>query len=249
MSCGCNGNQYNTPDCSNPAAQESVASWLKNLTYSMLGIFTKTLDSNGNAVWSAQCNPNVNGIFGFPRLQDEGFICYIMRLIQASSFYAGPYDPTQSYIIGKGVAYNNGLYVAIQLVPVGVNPNNTSYWELAPLSGNIGPTGPVGPVGPPGSSLPPRFAFTSVIANYTVLDNDSVILCSGSSAFSVALSAQASYSSGKNVYIQSAATADITIVPNGAQTINGQTSFVLQASTNSSVFLMSDNAGNWRIMS
>lgn len=63
---------------------------MANLVDALFGAITKTVDGSGRAIWTTPCSPN-DEVAGFPRGADEGFICYLLRIIP---FFQGPPGPT-----------------------------------------------------------------------------------------------------------------------------------------------------------
>lgn len=83
MSCNCNNSTYSNtccPDTPYPqVSPESVPSLISNLVNALYGEITKSV-VDGRVVWNVPCDPNNTAeIDGFPRLPDEGLLCYIIR--------------------------------------------------------------------------------------------------------------------------------------------------------------------------
>ena len=83
MSCGCDNLTYDSTCCPEvpypTISPESVPSLIDNLVYALYGTINKTI-VNGRVVWDVPCDPNNTAeIDGFPRLPDEGLLCYIIR--------------------------------------------------------------------------------------------------------------------------------------------------------------------------
>jgi hypothetical protein len=83
MSCNCNNSTYVStccPDIPYPTiSPESVPSLISNLVNALYGEITKSV-VDGRVVWNIPCDPNNTAeIDGFPRLPDEGLLCYIIR--------------------------------------------------------------------------------------------------------------------------------------------------------------------------
>jgi len=79
----CNNDNYNNicrQDIPYPqVSPESVPSLISNLVNALYGEITKSVE-NGRVVWNVPCDPNNTAeIDGFPRLPDEGLLCYIIR--------------------------------------------------------------------------------------------------------------------------------------------------------------------------
>lgn len=82
MSC-CNNDTYPNvcrQDIPYPqVSPESVPSLISNLVNALYGEITKSV-VDGRVVWDIPCDPNNTAeIDGFPRLPDEGLLCYIIR--------------------------------------------------------------------------------------------------------------------------------------------------------------------------
>jgi hypothetical protein len=82
MSC-CNNDAYPNvcrQDIPYPqVSPESVPSLISNLVNALYGEITKSV-VDGRVVWNVPCDPNNTAeIDGFPRLPDEGLLCYIIR--------------------------------------------------------------------------------------------------------------------------------------------------------------------------
>jgi hypothetical protein len=81
MSC-CNDSNSNVCRQDIPYPQissESVPSLISNLILALYGEITKSV-VDGRVVWNIPCDPNNTAeIDGFPRLPDEGLLCYIIR--------------------------------------------------------------------------------------------------------------------------------------------------------------------------
>jgi hypothetical protein len=83
----CNNDNYNNicrQDIPYPqVSPESVPSLISNLVNALYGEITKSVE-NGRVVWNVPCDPNNTAeIDGFPRLPDEGLLCYILRYFNA----------------------------------------------------------------------------------------------------------------------------------------------------------------------
>lgn len=86
MSC-CNNDVYPNvcrQDIPYPqVSPESVPSLISNLVNALYGEITKSV-VDGRVVWNVPCDPNNTAeIDGFPRLPDEGLLCYIIRYFEA----------------------------------------------------------------------------------------------------------------------------------------------------------------------
>jgi hypothetical protein len=83
MSCNCNNSTYVSTCCPEvpypQVSHESVPSLIDNLVNALYGEITKSV-VDGRIVWNVPCDPNNTAeIDGFPRLPDEGLLCYMIR--------------------------------------------------------------------------------------------------------------------------------------------------------------------------
>jgi hypothetical protein len=90
MSCNCNNSYYSStccPDTPYPqVSHESVPSLIDNLVNALYGTISKTV-VNGRVVWNIPCDPNnTTEIFNQPRLDNEGLMCYFIRLANDGTF-------------------------------------------------------------------------------------------------------------------------------------------------------------------
>ena len=241
QSCGCN-------PCTQVQSQESVASILNNLVTTLLGGFTKTV-VNGRATWTSVCDPNELGLACFPRMADEGLVCYLLRILDLIGIFSGGlHNSALPYCKNTMVASTNALYVAIQDVPAGTLITNTSYWQFL-VEAPAGPAGPQGPAGSPGAGGSPNYAILVTPSDVTVGDTDAVVICDNAIPMAVTLPAISGTLSGKWYTVKRGVTssADVTITPDGSDTIDGAGSYVLTAAQES-ITLVSDNVGDWRII-
>jgi hypothetical protein len=87
MSCNNNQNSPCCPEIPYPQiSAESVPSLIGNLVYALYGTINKTV-VNGRVVWDVPCDPNnTTEIFDQPRLDNEGLMCYFIRLANDGTF-------------------------------------------------------------------------------------------------------------------------------------------------------------------
>ena len=77
-------------------SHESVPSLIDNLVNSLYGTITKSV-VGGRVVWNLPCDPSAMAtIFGVPRIQGEGLMCYILRVFGASTTLSGNFQGTFS---------------------------------------------------------------------------------------------------------------------------------------------------------
>lgn len=55
--------------------------------------------------------------------------------------YKNLYNPSVTYYKNNFVLYNNNIYIAIQNVPLGTAPSNTTYWRILTVKGAKGDAG------------------------------------------------------------------------------------------------------------
>jgi hypothetical protein len=252
MSCSSCGNNECSGSC-NPCKQtfnnESLASSLQNLILQLFGTFTETT-VNGRSVWSALCSAETAGIPCFPKSEDEGFVCYFIRILgEIGLFAGGDYNGSLSYCKNTIVASGSSLYVALQTVPVGIAPGNTSYWQLL-LTAPAGAAGPQGPSGTSGGGSAVNYATRTTAVTVTLGDTDAILFCEPSGAMAVNLPLISGALAGKWFEIWTNGASNVTITPNGTDKINFNNTLVstlVLGAAGSSIKLVSNNAGEWRI--
>lgn len=213
MSCSCNS------DC-NPCAQvsstqESVASWLDNLTLTLLGEFTKTI-VNGRATWAAPCDLYSTGLECYPKLTDEGWICYLIRLMDLIGvFVGGTWNPATAYCKNTFVTYGSVSYVALAAVPAGAGTPETrpDLWLAV-----AGP-GPQGPPGPSGAGSAVNYAYRTLVASDTLTDSDAVVFCEPAAAIVVTLPLIATTLPGKWFHIWTNGAFNVQLQITGGDTL------------------------------
>lgn len=233
MSCNCSRTECDTTN-------ESVASWLDNLTKNLFGEFTKTTVNN-RTVWSQLCSSS-SALTCYPRGDDEGFACYILRVMGSIGvFPSGVHSTVNSYCKNSVVTNiaNTIAYRAIQDVPVGVALTDTAYWEVF-----LAPTGLPGPPGPAGPSGVPAYVVVSTAISATATDTDEVIVAT-SSGITITLDAQSAYTGNKWFIITNASSGNVTVAPTGLETINGAASFTLTPNSTINIVAVS---GDWKII-
>lgn len=246
-SCGDTTDACRCNPCSQVLTNESLASALSNLITNLFGAFTKTT-VNGRSVWSQVCNAESTGLSCNPRTTDEGFICYLLRLMDnLGLFFGGTWNNVSTYCKNTFVTYGTASYVALVDVGAGVIPGSDgTKWQLI-LQGSAGPQGPAGPAG---SGSPSTFAFRSTTVNLTLNNTDDVIFCSPAADMTITIPLMSGLDSGKgyqiinvtglhNVTIQSAAT-DTFTSPSGS----AQASYVISSAMETANW-RSKNSGVW----
>lgn len=222
---------------------ESVASQLSNLVSNLFGTLTKTI-TNGRAVWSQACTPD-DSLDAFPRTSGEGLICYLLRIFK--DYFTpliGIHSALNEYYKGQVVADTgtSAFYKAIIDVPVGVAIGNTTYWELILTA----PTGATGATGAAGSGSAINYAIRTETATYGPSGTDAVIFCDPAGAMAINLPAATSVSGKWYKIVNRTGAFDVTITPNGADTINAVASYTL-SNANESVEIVNDNSSNWSV--
>lgn len=233
-----------TPCAPATVTQESVASQLQNLAESLFGPFTKTIE-NGRAVWSAQCDADGESALCLTRGEDEGFICFLLRVINDFGLiFGGTWSSSSTYCKNTYVSYGGGAYVSLQNVPANQQPDiSPAYWQLA-ISGIVGPAGPAGPAG---SSANPTYAVAIKTGNYTTTDTDAVIICQPAGVMQITLPLGSSLTAGKYYFIQTNGAATVTVASTGPNTINGGASETLTVA-GESIEIVFDNVSNWTLL-
>lgn len=166
-----------------------MASVIANFIYWFFGSLTKSLDGNGNVVWTLPCNL-ATGIEGNPRLDGEGLACYFKRLLDegvvglsGTNSYAtlaanftqpavnavvtAQVDTTAPYAVDQFVWGEEGGFYQVTAV---VDATHVTLKNLRPAPDNLGPGGTVhsgkrvfvsGPAAIPGPTGSPGAAGTS----------------------------------------------------------------------------------------
>lgn len=245
--CGSSSNSCECSPCSQVLTSEGLASQISNLTESLFGEFTKTI-VNGRAVWSAQCSPNTTGLACYPKGADEGFICYLLRLMaEIGLFNGGVHNAALAYCKNTLVGSGASFYVSIQAVPAGIAISNAAYWLLI-LTAPAGATGPQGPPGASGSGSATNYAVQTATVDVTLTNSGAVVLCKPAAGVIVInLPAIASVDAGKWYKIWTEGAFAATVTPNGAETIdNGSPSVVLTVPKDS-IEIVADGT-DWKVL-
>lgn len=234
-----------TPCSTGLSTTESMASQIGNLIDELFGTFTKTI-VNGRAVWSAVCSPNDTGLACYPRADGEGWICYIIRVLDAIGVFSPVvWSSLNSYCKNTMVATSTALYVSILAVPAGIDISNGTYWRLL-ITPPAGPAGATGPAGAAGGGSAISYSERVVTISDTALNTDAVVFCEGAGGITITLSAMAAYSGGKWFVINNDTSGTVTITPT-TQTINGAASYVLTVAKES-VTIVARNSTDWKIV-
>lgn len=250
MSCSsCNDESDGCNPCNQVQNNESLASALNNLTVALLGKFVKTT-TNGHSVWTAVCDPNEAGLDCYPRTADEGFVCYILRVLEEIGIFAGgAYDSGTAYCAHTMVSYSDSLYISNQAVAAGILPTNATYWDLLITA----PTGPAGPQGTPGASgagSAVNFAIQTATSDVTLTDTSAEVFCEPAAPMAVNLPAVSLSLTGKWFKIWTDGSFNVTITANGLDRIdyNGTlVSTLVLSVAGSSVELVNNGVSKWRV--
>lgn len=237
-SCGCN-------PCNQALNEESLASQINNLTESLLGTFTKTI-SNGRATWSAECSPNTNGVACFPKSESEGFICYILRVLEQLGIWSATiHDSALTYCKNSMVASGVSLYISKQAVPAGIAISNTTYWLLLITA----PDGPQGPPGASGGGSATNYATQTATVDTVLTNTSAVVFCKpAAGAINITIPAIGTVDPGKWFKIHTNGAFNVTLVRSGGNTLNGAAANITLATVNEAVELIADDAGtDWKI--
>lgn len=236
--CGCTSSGSCSP-CNQVNSQESVASWLSNLTSLLFGAITKTV-SNGKATWSTPCSPTE--VAGVPRGASEGYICYLIRLFAALGWeYVGIWNVVDTYTPNQIVTYNSYYLYRAKTTNTNSNPSlNPADWDLI-LTGQPGP---------PGVGGTPTFPSQVIVASpYLATDSDGVLLVEPIANTIINLDQIATLSVGKWYTIRTnSSTYTVTITPFAGDTINGAASYVLNLSGQSVQLQSVNGSTDWRIV-
>lgn len=253
MTCGCNPPSEQQCDPCAPAllTQESVASWLNNLTLALFGTVTKTIE-NGRAVWSQPCSPEIAALTVDPIAVGQGTLCYILQLFQHIGIFNGG-------IWNAGTTYANNTfvtdptlsfaYVSLQSVPAGTPLSNTAYW-LKVISSGPGPAGPAGPQGPPGpsgSGSTPTSPARILTSAGTITNADGALAFESLAPITQPIPQISALTSGKWFDFWTDGANVVTLTPFAGDTIEGNASYAMVAAGES--FRLQSVSGNtkWRI--
>jgi hypothetical protein len=140
-----------------------------------------------------------------------------------------------------------GPVTGTELIPADQGGATVSLLSAA-LVGPAGPAGPAGPTGPPGPVYP--YSVATIGGDYTATDADDVIFCSlGAASITITLNALGSATFKPKVikWTNAAGATSVTIQGNGADTIDGAASFVLNNVLAALVLWPHAMAGAWRV--
>lgn len=257
MSCGQTGpsSPYGVgctaPPCvPSSVAQESTASMLDNLSLALFGPISKSTVA-GRTVWSAPCTGYQSGVPGLPMNANEGFLCYVIRLISlVGLFNGGVWNASVTYPAQTVVAYGVSLYVSL-VSNTSITPGtNAAVWQLL-LTAPQGNPGNPGPPGPAGGSSSPDFAARVVTTNTTLANTDGVVVCKNTSPMTVTVAAGSTYDAGKYFYVKQSKTgssAAITIQFTGTDRLDGSASYILNTPGENVTFFQEAQTGVWNIL-
>lgn len=242
----CSEDQNCNPCAPQLTTTESLSSEIQNLSIKLFGEFTKTI-VDGRAVWGTLCSPDTDGVSCLSKSPDEGFICYLLRLMSTvGTFPGGVHDSGLAYCKNTLVASGDSLYLSIIDVPVGIAIGNTTYWELL-LTAPAGPAGAQGAPGASGAGSAVNFAVQITTVTVALTNTSAVVICNPAGAMAVTIPLQSSLLAGKWFKIWTNGAANVTITPTGPDTIQGAATYVLSVA-NSAVEIVSDGTGDWKII-
>lgn len=116
----------NCPSCNPPAAlncqDEPIQSQIDNFILSFVGTITKTA-VNGVCIWALPCNLG-DEIPAFPRLPNEGVLCYLYRII-ATGAAVGEANTGANVGAGTGLPFRDktGITLNFRSLLEGLNVN------------------------------------------------------------------------------------------------------------------------------
>ena len=131
-------------------SSESVPSLIDNLVYALYGTITKSVVAN-RVVWNIPCDPNNSAeVPTIPRIADEGLLCYLMRVFQATVGQFSPFTtwaftgngstttyslpPSTNTLASSYLVYINGIVQP----PAAYNISNTTpvniVFQTAPVA-------------------------------------------------------------------------------------------------------------------
>jgi hypothetical protein len=245
MSCtsGCGNNDVaNYVPCS-PCGQtqndESVASWLNNLTTAIFGAITKTV-TNGQAVWSIPCAP-YDEIAGYTKLAGEGQLCYLTRLLPVLGItYLGNWSAVTNYVLGNIVTVGSQYLYRAKAANLNAPPaSNPALWDLILTA----------PTGPPGTgvaaSAPTAIVNTTPV---TLTNSGGVVFCEPGANTVINLPQISAVDAGKWFEIRTnSSTYTVTITPFAGNTIGGGSSYVLNLSGEVVLLRSVSGSADWRV--
>lgn len=151
-----------------------------------------------------------------------------VRLVNAGSTYSGAGDIANVYVVSGNLYYNNGAGVPVQIT-------NGTVVNSSATAATI-------------------FPQTTAASNFSILSSATyieVLVQTTSGAWTISLPAASSVAAGRYFIIKdvtgNAALHNITLSPNGSDTIDNTSSFVLLYNY-SSCFIVSDGSGNWNVL-
>jgi hypothetical protein len=191
-----------------------------NGSYWFKAVATNPVSVGTSAVtFSASSNHGVDGVDGVAGTDGTD---------GTSVTWRGAYNGATAYVANDGVSYDGSSYVNI-LASTGILPTNATYWQLAAAKGDAGATGATGATGAAGSDG--AFVGTESIKtnDYTVLSSDrgGILIANKATSITFNLTAVASIGSNFMCMIKNIGVGSLTIDPNGAETIDGNSTLVL----------------------
>lgn len=193
--------------------------------------------------------------------QKDIFIVEVGGGVQGVSGFSGYSGPAGNYLAQSFtsqtsvvVTHNLGRYPEVQIVDTTGEIIYTTVTHSSlnaftvdfggdTVSGTILVNLGIGYSGYSGYSGTGFVALTTKTSNYTLTENDEVVLCSGT--FTITLPTAVG-KTGKKYYVKNIGTGSITIDPNGTETIDSNSTIIIRT-RNAALAIVSDNA-NWRII-
>lgn len=235
------------PCAPSSVAQESTGSMIENLSYQLFGTPTKSI-TDGRIIWSTPCTPNTSGLPGLAKVDGEGFICYLLRVMtQIGLFNGGVWVSTATYPPQTVVAEGPSLYVSLQ-ANTNVQPGtDTSVWMLL-LTAPTGPKGAQGDPGPSGGSDVPAYGTQETTSDVTLTNDGDALICENTAPITVTIPAGSTLTSGKRYLIKQAkAAAQVTITMTGSDTVEGAATYFMNTPGESITIVQSGTSGRFFI--
>lgn len=137
--------------------------------------------------------------------------------------------PTTNYMIGQVTSYTPGTKTLVMTVSSGdtTGSGTITAWTGS-LTGKRGNTGSTGAAGSNGADGALSLTIASRSSNTILGTGDDGKTIVATASFTQTLTAAATLATGWAVVIKNASTGDLTIDPNGSETIDGRTTLVLR---------------------
>jgi hypothetical protein len=164
-------------------------------------------------------------------------------------YNGGVHDTTLAYCKNTFVTSTDQLkaYMSKIAVPVGIAITNTTYWTQV-LQTITGPQGQQGVPGESGAGSAINYATRSETGDTALSDTDAVLFCTPAAPMEVTIPAIATLLTGKWFIIHNSNGTAVTINPNGAETIGGAATLVLNVAQESVKIVADATNSNWIIV-